>query len=1059
MKEKLLQLLKVKAHESRRVFLLLIMSFFMGVFVATFSVAAQSLFLQKFDETTDLPIALLFSGAFGLLATLLYNFLQNRIPFPLLAALSLFVITGLTAFIEFGENLVRDARDIYFFGFTAIIPFSYITLLIFWGAFGRLFNVRESRRLLGSVDQGAMIASSIAFFLIPQFLKLRWATTESLFSVSLSAIVIFLGLFIYLSQQHLGKVRSFAQERMINKKVAFADFFRNKYLLFMSLFIVVSMIATNFVEFSFFNVATLYNEGKDEDHLARLLAYFEMTIVIFAFLFDTIAQDRIIKDYGMRISLLINPILIGFFTVCALIIGSAFGYTPQDDLFIVFFIIISISRLFLSTLKTTIDETTMRLYMLPIESNIRIDVQTKITGTVTAFASLLAGALIYLITQVEWFGLLSITAFTIPVIVVWYMVTNRMHHSYKDTLQSTLQRSKQKTGNESKVEFSVSTLLDRESQGTIEEKVIYSLRLMEKLEPALYENSLVRLASGTSEKIRLFAEAKLRELGIQDPQRKELRTLAENAANASLESDLLSISPEKLILLGKSAKRGDRILAAKMLRTLTGPRTIFVLLELLRDVDPRVRCEALRTARKVNRPETWPILIELLASPTFSHLAAAALTGAGESILNTLESAFHKSGQSDIVMLRIVQIMGKIGGRLAHQLLWTKADFPDKRIVKQIIYSLRYIDYQAKGKERRDVVNILESEMSKAIWNLAAIHELPDTTVFKFLRGALQEEVQDNYNHIFMLLSLIYDPRSVQLVRENLESGDPENIAFALELIDLFLDPEMKPKLIPLLDESPTPQKLKDLQLYYPREEYTPIQVINYILNRDYNYNNRWTKACAIHASAYLDDFRVSRGLVAHLFNRDRLLQETAAWVIYNKDKAFYSRLTERLPKRDKLFLDSSIQNNQLLDGLNDGFFLFIEMVMFIKQSPLFQNINGIIVADLADKISPLDIDTKSKTKLDPEESDEPLIIVAHGRVHLCNNGRIVKTLEKGDVHGEAFTNAPVEPATEMEALERSVVFRITMADLYFLLAHNHEMVQGLMDNIAVADQRVEVRL
>ncbi len=1059
MNEKLLLLLKVKPNESRRVILLLIMSFFMGVFVATFSVAAQSLFLQTFDETTDLPIALLFSGVFGLLATLLYNFLQNRIPFPLLAALSLTVISGLTALIEFGEKFVSDPGDVYFFGFTAIIPFSYITLLIFWGTFGRLFNVRQSRRLLGSVDQGAMIASFIAFFLIPQFLELNWTSTASLFTVSLVAILIFLVLFIYLSSQHLNEGRSFAKERLMNRKVPFADFFRNKYLLFMSLLIIVSMIATNFVEFSFLNVATLYNEGKGEDNLARFLAYFEMTIVIFAFLFDTIAQDRIIKEYGMRISLLINPILIGFFTVCALILGSLFGYTPQDDLFIIFFIIIAISRLFLSTLKETIDETTLRLYLLPIESNIRIDIQTKITGTVTAFASLLAGGLIYLITKVEWFGLLAITGFTIPLIAAWYILTNRMHHSYKDTLQTTLQRSKQKTGNEQKVEFSVGTLLDRESQGSIEEKVIYSLKLMEKLEPAMYENSLVRLASGTSPKIHAFVHEKLRELGLQAPDRKEMRTLAENAVNASLESDLLSIPVEKFLKLSKSPKRSDRTLAAKMLRTLIGPKTIFILLELLRDVDPIVRIEALRTARKVNRPETWPILIELLASPTFSHLAAAALTDAGEPILNTLEAAFHKSGQSDIVMLRIVQIMGKIGGRLAHQLLWKKADFPDKRIVKQIIYSLRFINYQAEGKERRDIVNILDSEMSKTIWNLAAIHELPDSPEFKFLREALDEEVRDNYKQIFMLLSLIYDPRNVDLVRENLESGDPENIAFALELIDLFLDPELKPKLIPLLDESPTPQKLKELQFYYPREAYTPIQVINYILNRDYNYNNRWTKACAIHASAFLHDFRISRGLAAHLFNKDKLLQETAAWVIYNKDKAYYSRLTERLPKKDKLFLDSSIENNQLLDGLNDGFFLFIEMVMFVKQLPLFQNINGVLVADLADKIIPLDLAVGGHLNLDAGEADEPLLIVAHGHVHLRDSGRTVITLKSGGVHGEIFTNAPVERVSEIDALERSVVFRINLTDLYFVLAHNHELVQGLIENIMATEERVEVRL
>lgn len=86
--------------------------------------------------------------------------------------------------------------------------------------------------------------------------------------------------------------------------------------------------------------------------------------------------------------------------------------------------------------------------------------------------------------------------------------------------------------------------------------------------------------------------------------------------------------------------------------------------------------------------------------------------------------------------------------------------------------------------------------------------------------------------------------------------------------------------------------------------------------------NNRWTKVCAVHVSAYLKDFRVSRGLIAQMFNQDKMLQETAAWVIYNKDKNVYKVISERLPLRDKKFLDSSIENNQMIDGLDDGFFL-----------------------------------------------------------------------------------------------------------------------------------------
>lgn len=1056
MKEKILHFLDVDRHESGRVGLLLIISFFMGVFIATYSVASQSLFLKNIGAS-QLPLALLFSGAFGLVATLLYNFLQNRIPFPVLATISVVVISGVTAFIEFGGGLLSDSKQIYYIGFTSFIPFSFIILLVFWGAFARLFNLRQAKRVVGTVDLGAMLASFLAFFVIPLFLNEPWFHDDMLYSVSLASIAAFLILFIYLGVRYLNKTRSFAQEKILYNKVNFVDFFQNKYLRYMSLFVIVSMIAMNFVDYSFLNTTSQYNEGGEQESIAKFISYFEMTIVIFAFLFDQLAQDRIIKEYGMRVSLLINPLLIGLFMICAFLIGSIFGYSKESSFFTLFFIIVAVSKLFLRSLKDTLDETCFKLYLLPIESSIRIDVQTKITGTVTAFASLIAGGLIYLLTNLENFGLLAVTFFTIPFLVAWIIVTNKMHHSYKDTLQNALSkgkaRSKTKKGEK---EYSISNLLEKESNSNAEEKAIYALMLMEKLEPALFENSIIRLSTSESKKLRMFAEDKIKTLGIQtDPTRTEIRVLAESAATSTDDSDLLSISPEKLVKLSKSGKQGDRILAAKLLRKLVSPKTIFVLLELLRDVDPKVRMEALYTARKVNRPETWPVLIELLASPTYSHLAASALKEVGEKVLNSLETAFHKSGQSDTVMLRIVQIMGRIGSKYALQLLWKKADYPDKRIVKQILYSLRYINYQASGKEIREVNNLLETEMGKTIWNLAALDELPEEPRFAILKEALKEEVNDNYDQLFMLLSILHDPQSVQLVRDNLESGDPDNIAFAMELLDLFIDPEMKPKLLPLLDESSTHEKLKLLQLHFPRESYNPIQVINYILNRDYNFNNRWTKVCAIHASAYIDDFRVSRGLAAQMFNSDKLLQETAAWVIYNKDKNLYERIADRLPARDKKFLDSSIENNSLLDGLNDGFFLFMEMVLFIKMSPAFRNINGLVVCDLADRIIPLDLHFGEKMRINSEDHNTPVLIVAHGEVKLWSEHGIVSTLRAGDVYGELFNNGPVTRLSAIEASERSVVFRINLMDFYFVLANHHELVQGLIKNTTEQDAQV----
>jgi hypothetical protein len=229
--------------------------------------------------------------------------------------------------------------------------------------------------------------------------------------------------------------------------------------------------------------------------------------------------------------------------------------------------------------------------------------------------------------------------------------------------------------------------------------------------------------------------------------------------------------------------------------------------------------------------------------------------------------------------------------------------------------------------------------------------------------------------------------------------------------------------------------------------------VINYILNRDFNLNNRWTKACAIHAAAFIPDFRISRGLVAQMFNSDKLLQETAAWVIYHKDRKAYQAIVERLPERDKKFIDASIENNQLLDGLNDGFFLWIEMVMFIKQMPAFANIHGSLLADLADKITPLDMDLGERIKFNHDSHNTPLILAAFGNVTLKNNGNEITRIKQGGIYGELFSDGYVAPVQEIEASQRSVVFKINLMDFYFVMANHHELVQGLLKNVTQEDK------
>jgi ATP:ADP antiporter, AAA family len=1057
MLSKLYELLEIEPEESGKMTLLLLMGFVMGMFIACLSVAAQSLFLIHFPAQRDLALAFVVSGFFALVATLVYNFLQGRIHFIALGGLSLLTITGLTALVEFGEQLFASPHTIHYFGFTLILPFTFINLLVFWGCFGRLFNLRQAKRLLGSVDAGFLIASLIAFFSIPQILK--YVDTPALYSISLASIIGYFLLFALLSRYFVTEGFTLKEEREKHKKLDYTQILKVRYVFLMSGFVIITMVGLRFIDFSFLQTTQIQ---FDEEYVPIFLSYFEAVVVIFSFLFQVLAADRIVAMYGMRVASFINPFLTGLFTVGALLLGLTFGYTIEaGESFVIFFIMVAMSKLVMQATREALDEPVMKLYMLPVESHYRLDVQTKLEGSILAFGNLLAGGIIFLILEFNFTKLIYFTIIALPLFVLWYFLANRLNSTYKYTLQSALSKTSE-SAQEHKNEkaFTLNNALEKEVNSPAEGKVIYGLKLMEKLEPAVFETSLMQLVNSEVKSLQAFARDKMQSLGLSEDltpagEHAELKVLARQAAGEAEDSDLLSISPEKLLKLGKSNKSADRILAAKLLRKLTSQRTIFVLLELMRDVDPRVRYEALLTARKVKRPETWPILIELLNSPAYGHHAAAALKEAGEPVLPALDAAFHKSSQSDLVMLRVVQIMGRIGGPAALELMWRKADYPDKRIVKQILYTLRYIDYRATGREAQDVLVLLDEEIGKAMWNLAAVTELPKNDYFQYLREALKEEIAENFDQITLLLSLIYDPKSVQLVRENIDSGDPDGITYALELMDIFVDNDLKPKLFPLFDDKPVSQKLSDLQVYFPRERYTPIQVINYVLNRDFNQNNRWSKVCALHAAAYLPEFRVSRGLIAQLFNRDRLLQETAAWVFFNKDKNAYRNVVDRLPLKDKKFLDSAIESNQLLDGLDDGFFLGIEIVFFLKQLSAFQQVPGVMLSELVDKITPIELRSGERTSFTAGTIDTPLLFVAHGEVRLVNKGVALQTMKKGDFYGDIFQKDSAPDAEYLEATERTVVFRISLTDFYFVMANHHQMVQLLARNVAQNKQPI----
>ncbi|MBK7653674.1 MAG: hypothetical protein IPJ20_27300 [Flammeovirgaceae bacterium] len=58
-----------------------------------------------------------------------------------------------------------------------------------------------------------------------------------------------------------------------------------------------------------------------------------------------------------------------------------------------------------------------------------------------------------------------------------------------------------------------------------------------------------------------------------------------------------------------------------------------------------------------------------------------------------------------------------------------------------------------------------------------------------------------------MLLAMLYDTRSIQLVKENIESGIAEGVTYAVELMDVFLSEQLKQQVIPVIDDLSVSEK------------------------------------------------------------------------------------------------------------------------------------------------------------------------------------------------------------------------------------------------------------
>lgn len=917
MRDKLFALLGVESEEESMVSMLLTQSVFLGIFFGAFDISAHSLFLSIFDEKM-MARGYVVSGIAGIILTSIYTWLQARMKFRNFAILNLISVTSLTLILWLALILF-PSKWVIFTVFLMLGPLNILAMLGFWGTTGRLFTLRQGKRLFGLVDAGLIIGVIISCYTIPVLLTFKFESHNILLVSAFSVLVATILQIVIGSRFRLvsGNTEQ-KSEKPKEKKSVLSVFREDKYTRIMGIFIALSVMTAFFVQYSF--MAVTREQYPAEEDMARFLGIFTGSMMIFTLLVKLFVFSYLIRSYGLRTCLALSPLLVAGFTFIAILIGMLMGYTPESmSGFLIFFLLLALSRLFSKSLKDSIESPSFKVIYQTIDEKIRYEVQSGMDGTVNEIAALSSGLLLAGLGVLSFIKLIHFSLVLLFIIMLWTYFAFRLYSEYRKSIRKALET------------VATADLSETES---VNKPILRSRFSVHRA----FRRDYFRLISGDDSGLENYSNRfyleKIIEHSGSSRDLNLIPLLRKISVNPSVDENLRKRSNETLGLIEK----GDAILkgvdeklasAKRMLSGTRQPQTTEIL-RLLRDNSMDSKRHAVYIIGKFKLSDLLPEVCECLSIPGLEPDAVNVLSSFGISAVPELTRFYLVSSGNTNTSKILLTLLGKIPSPESQAFLFSRL-WSNSRILKEI--AVRYLiesDFRPSNEDKDKLHQLVSDTIGFMTWNLSAktcLVRAGDT----FLLAILKKEIDRWRAFLFNLLSITYDKGSISKIKENLERDTVESVNYALEMMDIVIDESIKPKLISLLDVVSDEERLKNLYHFFPGEVPQYNKLVEDILNRDYNLLTLWTKASVLKSLKEIDGDDMAETVVALLFSPEGILQEESARLIARSSRELYRSVSARIPDSSKQKLD------KIVNGITAENDLIFEKVRFL--SGCFTNI------------------------------------------------------------------------------------------------------------------------
>jgi len=365
--------------------------------------------------------------------------------------------------------------------------------------------------------------------------------------------------------------------------------------------------------------------------------------------------------------------------------------------------------------------------------------------------------------------------------------------------------------------------------------------------------------------------------------------------------------------------------ARKILAGKRVPQTTEIL-RLLRDKSVEAKRLAIYMIGKFRLTDMLTEVCDCLNIPGMEEDSIAVLRSFGPGAGNEMRRFYLKVSGNTGVCKNILGILTGCGAKEDTAFIFERLWSNSRQIKEYALDCLIAIDFRAPEEEKHRLYHLI-NEIAKLLTFVTSAKIYAGRNNNELLYKSVCKEDDRWKSFLTRVLSVTFSHDNFP---GNLKNGSTATRANGQDLLKTI------PEVVEIIFSKPRKQgddlkfeekKLRKLQRYFPKPAQGYYEVIEDLINFDYNLISVWTKACTLRSLPGIPGEDLVESVVALLFSPESILQEEAVRLVARSDNRLYNIASRRISDRSRMKLD------KISSGKADENELLFEKTKFLSSN------------------------------------------------------------------------------------------------------------------------------